>query len=209
MRWLLIVLCLPIGGIVGYLAHRPPAIASSPVTDRVCVAEAEATSDCGVVSLSTRWCEARLATLDTSSRLALVPRPVRDGYSEAVVDAFRSCGVPAVPVAVDCREPPCVVSAAIDDPEAVAAAIEACPELRALGFDPAPVQRWPVQCPDGTVSDMGFVVAGADLDSVAEALVPKEIADSDELGAAILAGYYAGGQIGRRADQLARSWPCE
>ena len=184
MRWLLIALCLPIGGIVGYLAHRPPAATSPTVTDRACVADAEATSDCGVVSLSTLvGAEARLATLDTSSRLALIPKPVRDGYSEAVVDAFRR---PAGSRPFRSRST--VASRRVWSRWRSTTRTRSAPRSRPVrssgrwGSIRRRCSRGPCSARTGRSATWGSWSPGADPDRVAEALVPKEIADSDELG---------------------------
>jgi hypothetical protein len=204
---LLIAAMVPLGVGLGWLWPRSvrPEVA---VPQTVCVQAASVAVDCDRVDLATRWCEARLASLDAPSRLTLAHPPVPSDHATAVVDALAACGVPTEPVEVDCAELPCVVSARLGaDEEEVTRAIAACPELAALGFASAPVQAWPVQCPDGTASTMGLIVAGDEIDAIATAMVP-ELADDEGFAGAIIGGYFVAGQVGRRAEQLARRWPC-
>jgi hypothetical protein len=211
MRW--IVILSVVGVAAGYLARpqrpAPPGpSARTERTERICVepTRSEAPS-CEEVDLATRWCEARLATMQTPARLRLAEAEPQPELDQQLRAAFTSCGIAVEPVQTDCRELPCVVSVRMQDQRAVWEAVLACPALGALGFGDSGnfrpmVQQWPVRCPDGSTETMGLLTRTSDLDPLQEVLVPERWQEEG------MGDYYALGQIGRRAEQLAQSWPC-
>jgi hypothetical protein len=198
----------------GYLARPERTVARPPAeterASRICVepARSEQPPSCEEVDLATRWCEARLATMEAPARLRLTEPEPQPELDRQVRAAFASCGIAAEPVQTDCRELPCVVSMRLRDLQATHEAMKACAPLARLGFEETEdfsliLQQWPVRCPDGTTETMGMLARTTDLEPLIEELVPPSM--EDEL---LSGGYYALGQMGRRAEQLARSWPC-
>lgn len=210
------VLGLIMGSLARPLSKVSPAARPTAEREHSCVQQIapEADASCDEIELATRWCEARLATLDApTARLTLSAPRERDRFARGIDNAFASCGVPAKPVVADCSEPPCVISVRLEEQKAVEDAIRSCPALAALGFTEPIVQQWPIHCPDGTTETMGLVTASVDLQEVVEQLLPQKIREAESDGdntfwAALFASYYGYGQVGRRAEQLSRQWPC-